>query len=110
MGRPEDYLEFVSPQEIRINGHRVWIQDVLFCHLDERMGPRELAKRFPSLAMEEIEAVLAYHAQHRPEVDAYLQAEREYLERSRREYQANPPPGVKRLLEPRAKLATEGKL
>jgi uncharacterized protein (DUF433 family) len=49
--RVEDYLEFVSPGETRIRGHRVWLEHILDEHIGREMTPTELLRRFPTLGM-----------------------------------------------------------
>lgn len=110
MGTPEEYLDVVSPDEIRIKGHRIWIEHVLLPHVNEGLGPEELADWFPTLSAAEINALLAYYRLHRAEADAYLRTVREQQDAVFREAARNPSPAMRRIGELRAKLAAEGTL
>jgi hypothetical protein len=34
----EEYLEFVSPEEIRLKGHRIWIENVLYEYIHNALS------------------------------------------------------------------------
>lgn len=72
----EDFLDIISPDEIRLRGHRVWIEHVLEEHLGRDMTPAELTRRFPTLSMQEVLAVLLYYHSNRDAMDAYLERQR----------------------------------
>lgn len=93
----EAYFDFVSPEEIQIKGHRIWIENILYEYLHNAMSPDELADRFPTLTMEQILATLLYYHQHKAELDQYLADWLEYSHRMWREQQANPTPDMIRL-------------
>jgi uncharacterized protein (DUF433 family) len=92
----EDYFEFVSPDDIRIKGHRIGIDDVLYYYL-EGYTPEEIAAQLPTLNLEEIHATITYYLHNRAEVDAYLARLAAWREQRYREWAANPPPVVRRL-------------
>ncbi len=86
----EDYFDFLSLNEIRLKGHRVGIEDVLYEHLYNELTPKELMERFPTLSAEQIYATILYHLSNRERIDAYLAAWLEH-ERQMREEQARNP-------------------
>ncbi len=92
----EDYFDFLSPDDIRLKGHRVGIDDVLYYYL-EGYTPEEIAANLPSLSLEEIHATITYYLRNRSEMDAYLARLAEWREQRYREWAANPPPVVQRL-------------
>lgn len=94
--RLEDYFEFLSPDDIRIKGHRIGIDDVLYYYL-EGYTPEEIAANLPSLSLEEIHATITYYLHNRSEVDAYLSRLAAWREQRYREWAANPPLVVQRL-------------
>ena len=47
----EDYLDFLSPDDIRIKGHRLGIDTVLEPYLDG-YSPEEIAALYPELGLE----------------------------------------------------------
>jgi uncharacterized protein (DUF433 family) len=108
MDTPEQYLDVVAPDEIRVKGHRIGIEHVLLPHVRHGLGAGELARGLPTLSATEIGAVLAYYHEHRAEADAYLRAVREREERAFAEAERNPPPGVRRLLALRTRRGADG--
>ena len=81
----EDFLDIVSPDEIRLRGHRIWIEHVLEEHLGRDMTPAELTRRFPTLSMQEVLAVLLYYHSNQTSMDAYLARQRDLANRMREE-------------------------
>ncbi|MBL7183471.1 MAG: DUF433 domain-containing protein, partial [Anaerolineae bacterium] len=67
----EDYFDFLSPDDIRLKGHRIGIDDVLYYYL-EGYTPEEIAANLPTLNLEQIHATITYYLHNRAEVDAYL--------------------------------------
>ena len=92
----EEYFEFVGPDDIRIKGHRIGIDDVLYYYL-EGYAPEEIAAQLPTLSLEEIYATITYYLHNRAKVDAYLARLASWREQRYREWAANPPPVVQRL-------------
>jgi uncharacterized protein (DUF433 family) len=66
-----DYFDFLSADDIRIRGHRIGIEDILYYYL-EGYSPEEIGAQFPSLTQEHIFATITYYLRNRPELDAYL--------------------------------------
>ncbi len=93
----EDYFDFLAPNDIRLKGHRIGIETILFDYLEQGLSAEEIALRYSTLSLEQIHAALAYYWRHRTEIDVYLQAAREHEERMIREQERHPSPAVKRL-------------
>ncbi|MCP4606563.1 MAG: DUF433 domain-containing protein [Proteobacteria bacterium] len=93
----KDYFDFAAPNDIRLKGHRVGIETILFDYLDLGLSAEEIALRYPTLSLEQIHATLAYYGRHQAELDVYLKAAREHEERMIREQERNPSPAVKYL-------------
>ena len=51
----EDYFDFLASNDIRLKGHRIGIETILFHYLDG-MTAEEIALRYPTLSMEEVYA------------------------------------------------------
>jgi uncharacterized protein (DUF433 family) len=81
----EDYFEFLGPNEIKIKGHRIWIEHVLYEYLYREMSVEELAERFDTLTLEQIHAVLLYYLQNKEAMDRYMADWLEYCRTSREE-------------------------
>jgi uncharacterized protein (DUF433 family) len=92
----EDYFDFVAPDDIRIKGHRVGIDDVLQYYLDG-YSPEEIAANLPSLTLEEIHATITYYLHNRSQINAYLSRLAAWREARYQEWMAKPSPLVERL-------------
>jgi len=66
-----DYFIFLSENDIRIKGHRIGIDNVLFYYL-EGYTPEEIKAVYPDLSLEKIYATILYYLHNQPEIDAYL--------------------------------------
>ncbi len=96
MMRLEDYFDFLSPEDIRLKGHRIGIDDVLYYYL-EGYTPEEIAANLPTLSLEQIHATITYYLHNRAKVDAYLSRLATWREQRYREWEADPSPVVQRL-------------
>ena len=102
----EEYFEFVAPNEIRLKGHRIWIENILYEYIHNALSPEELALRFPTLSLEQIYATLLYYVRNKTTLDQYLT---NWLDHSQRMWQAqaqNPTPAMLRLRQLRAERTT----
>ncbi len=79
----EDYFDFLSPNEIKIKGHRIFIEDVLYEYIHRAQTFEELVKRFETLTKEEILAVLLYYHHNKEAMNKYLADWLEYCRVSR---------------------------
>ena len=93
----EEYFDFLAPDDIRIKGHRVGIESVLYEYLFRERRPEEIVQRFPSLTLEHIYATILYYLHNRTKVEAYMKEWLEWGERMRAEQDRNPPPVVVRM-------------
>ncbi len=67
----EDYFIFISEDDIRIKGHRIGIDNVLFYFL-EGYTAEEIQAVYPDLSLEKIYATITYYLQKKNEIDGYL--------------------------------------
>ena len=93
----EDYFDFVTPNDIRIKGHRVGIETVLFDYIHRGRLPEEIVKSYPSLSLEQVYATILYYLHNKEAVKAYLEEWIESGRRAQQEQERNPPPFVSRL-------------
>lgn len=82
----EDYFEFLGPDEIKIKGHRIWIEHVLYEYIHRGMTVEELVDRFDTLTKEEILATLLYYHRNKEAMDKYLADWLEYCRTSREKH------------------------
>ena len=92
----EEYFDFVAPDDIRIKGHRIGIDNVLHYYL-EGYSPEEIAANLPSLSLEEIHATIIYYLRNRAQVDAYLSRLNAWREARYQEWAGKPSPLIERL-------------
>jgi len=93
----EDYFDFLAPDDIRLKGSRIGIESVLYEYIHRDQTPEAIARRFPTLSLEQIYATVLYYLRNREKIDAYLTDWLEYGRRMREEQERNPPPVVVRL-------------
>ena len=93
----EDYFDFLGPNEIRINGHRIGIEHVIERYHDGD-SPEQIALVFPGLSLEKIYAAVAYYLHNQAEIDRYLARQAALIAQEVRDYDAREPsPVMKRM-------------
>lgn len=95
----EDYFDFLAPNDIRLKGHRIGIETILFDYLELGLFPEDLVLRYPTLNLEKVYATITYYWRNQEQVDTYLKTIREHEQRMRAEQELNPPPPLLRLRE-----------
>lgn len=95
----EDYFDFLAPDDIRLKGHRIGIETILFDYLELGLFPEDIVLRYPTLNLEEVYATITFYYRDQEKIDAYLRAYKDYTERAYREQEMNPSPAAKRLRE-----------
>jgi uncharacterized protein (DUF433 family) len=90
----EDYFDFLAPDDIRIKGHRIGIESVLYEYIHREQTPEAIVNTFPTLSLEQVYATILYYLHNREQIDAYLTDWLEYSRRAREEQARNPPPVV----------------
>ncbi len=89
----EDYFNFLSPDDIRIKGHRIGIQDVIKYYLSG-YSPEEILEELPSLNLERIYAVITYYWGNRTQIDEYMFRLEQSQEQNYQEWLRKEPSGV----------------
>jgi len=92
----EEYFEFLDPDDIRIKGHRIGIDNVLNYYF-KGCSPEDILEHFPSLNLEKIYATLTYYYHNKNEIDAYLQRVNNWKEQHYQEALAHPTPQRQRI-------------
>lgn len=93
----EDYFEFLSPDDIRIKGHRIGIDNVIDYYLTG-CTPEQIQAHFPSLSLEKIYATITYYLRHKEAMDAYIERLNQEREQRYQEWRsAEPSPVVQRV-------------
>jgi uncharacterized protein (DUF433 family) len=81
----EDYFDFLAPDDIRIKGHRIGIEHILYEYIHRAQTPEEIAQRFDTLTLEQIYATILYYLHNKEAVHKYLTDWLEYCHKSREE-------------------------
>lgn len=103
----EDYFEFLDPDDIRIKGHRIGIDDVIDYYLDG-YSPDQILEELPTLNLEKIYATLTYYLQNRRQMDAYMLRLAKWREERYQEWLAKEPSeAVKRVRSLKAQREQE---
>jgi uncharacterized protein (DUF433 family) len=67
----------------RIAGHRITVADVAIWHERMGMSPDEIVSEYPTIALSDVHAALAYYFDHRDEVDREISDGEEFAEKLR---------------------------
>ena len=98
----EEYFEFLEPDDIRIKGHRIGIEDVINYHLKDYTS-QQILEELPTLNLKKIDATLTYYYQNKPRIDAYIQRLNEWQEEQYQQWlNTEPSPLIKRLRQLKA--------
>ena len=93
----EEYFDFLDPYDIRIKGHRIGIETILFDYINKAMTAEEIAQKWTTLTLEQVYATILYYLHNKERVDAYLTELIEHGRRMREEQERNPTPAMLRL-------------
>jgi uncharacterized protein (DUF433 family) len=74
---PADRVRIVSTPgicggKLRIDGHRITVEDVAVWHERMGMSPDEIVSAYPSITLSDVHAALAYYEEHRALIDAEI--------------------------------------
>lgn len=75
----QHYFDFLDEDDIRVKGTRVGIETILGDYLTGDSA-ESIAKRYPTLSLEQVYATITYYLGHREEIDAYLEAGEQWFE------------------------------
>ena len=50
----EDYFDVLRPDDIRLRGHRIAIESILYAYIHDAQTPEEIAARFPTLRLDQV--------------------------------------------------------
>jgi uncharacterized protein (DUF433 family) len=81
----EDYFDFLEPTDIRIKGHRIGIETILYEYIYRERTPEQIARRFDTLTLEQVYATILYYLHNKEEVAKYMADWMEYCRQSREE-------------------------
>lgn len=79
----EDYFDFLAPDDIRIKGHRIGIETILYEYIHRGRKAEEIARTYETLSLEQIHATILYYLHNKEAVSKYLTDWLEYCRTSR---------------------------
>lgn len=86
----EDYFDFLAPDDIRIKGHRIGIETILYDYIHRARTPEQIQGDYSTLTLEQVYATILYYLHNKEAVSRYLADWLEYCrtsrERHRREH------------------------
>ncbi len=100
----EDYFDFQRPDDIRIKGHRIGIETILYDYLYNALTAEEIAQKWDTLTLEEVYATILYYLHNKEQIDRYMEDWIEYGRKMREEQEHNLTPGILRLRKIRAEM------
>ena len=92
----EGYFEFVSPDEIRLRGHRIWLENIVDL-FNSGSSPEQILYDYPELSLEAIYATITYYLHNRPGIDASIRRQEETAGAEYEAWKAQPSPTIERL-------------
>jgi uncharacterized protein (DUF433 family) len=93
----EDYFDFQGEDDIRIKGHRIGIESILYEYIHRKQTPEQIQKRFPSISVEQIHATILYYLQNKARITEYITDWLKWNRKMEEEQDKNPPPVVVRI-------------
>ena len=94
----EDYFDVLAPDDIRIKGHRIGIETVLYEYIHNDKSAEEIQHRFQTLSLEEVYATVLYYLHNREQVGRYVAGWLDFSHQVRDDARRNPSPSAERIL------------
>jgi uncharacterized protein (DUF433 family) len=80
----EDYFDFLAPDDIRLKGHRIGIETVLYEYIHRHQSPEQIAQEY-QVSLEKVYATILYYLHNQEAVSKYVAEWLEYCNQSRAE-------------------------
>ncbi|MGK7927430.1 MAG: DUF433 domain-containing protein [Spirulina sp.] len=105
----EDYFDFQRPDDIRLKGTRVGIENVLYEYIYRSRTPEEIVNCFSTITLEQVYATILYYLQNKEAVGKYVADWLEWGHQQRKAQELNPTPTMLRLRKLRAEQEAKTK-
>ena len=99
----EDYFDFLAPDDIRLKGTRIGIENILYQYIHRAQTPEAIAERYRTVTLEQVHATILYYLHNQETVSAYLADWLAWSHQMRKQQQENPPPFIGKLQALKAK-------
>ena|SRR5436305_1386833 len=93
----DDYFTFLGPDDIRIKGHRIGIESILYEYIHRGQTAEQIAERFPTVTLEQVYATILYYLHNKEQVSNYVAEWLEDARQKREEQSKKNSPFVERL-------------
>lgn len=93
----EEYFDFQHPNDIRIKGHRIGIESILYEYIHRGLAAEQIARKFPTLMLEQVYAAILYYLHNKDAMDRYLSAWLEFGHQRRQEQKKQTSPFLDRI-------------
>jgi uncharacterized protein (DUF433 family) len=103
-----EYFDFLAPDDIRIKGHRIGIETVLYEYLYRERSAEEIQSLYPTLSLAEVYTTILYYLQNSESVSQYVADWLEWSHQQRKQQSANPHPSIDRLRRLKAERSNAG--
>jgi uncharacterized protein (DUF433 family) len=91
------YFDLLAADDIRIKGHRIGIETVLYEYLYRERTAEEIQQLYPSLTLAEVYTTILYYLLNKESVSRYIQDWLKWSHQQRKMQAANPYPAAERL-------------
>jgi len=98
----EEYFDFVAADDIRLRGHRLGIESVLYEYLFRSQTPEEISRRFETLRLDQVYATILYYLRNEASVRQYMTNWLESARQAREEQPLRSPEFVEKIRKLRA--------
>jgi uncharacterized protein (DUF433 family) len=103
----EDYFNFLAPNDIRLKGHRIGIETILYEYIHNQYTAEEIADIYTTLTLEQVYATILYYLHNKEDIHNYMTEWLEHGRRMREEQERNPTPLMLKLRRLKAKQNDE---
>ena len=103
----EDYFDFLAPDDIRIKGHRLGIESILYEYVHRKQTAEQIAERFGTISLEQIYATILFYLRDKELIGRYLSDWLEFARNSREEQAARRDPFLDRIRQLRAERVSK---
>lgn len=93
----EDYFDFLAPDDIRLKGHRIGIETILYEYLYRSQTAEEIAKTYITLSLKEVYATILYYISNKEMISKYIADWLEWSHQQRKQSLLTPHPASARL-------------
>jgi uncharacterized protein (DUF433 family) len=98
----EDYFDFLAPDDIRIKGHRLGIESILYEYVHRKQSAEQIAERFPTVSLEQVYATVLLYLRDQESIGRYLSDWLEFARKAREDQAARRDPFLDRMRQLRA--------